>query len=938
MYAFRVSKLRMPAFVAECLLLAGVAPALGQPSGIEYFETKVRPIFIAKCHACHSLSSRMAGLDLSSAAGFQKGADSGAMVNGSDVSGSRLMRAISYENTIKMPPMGRLKDDEVAAIREWVRMGTPWPAGKAGDAGNAAPVKPRINLAEQRKFWSFQPVRKPAAPEVRDSEWRLNPIDAFLFARLEQVHLKPARPADKVTLLRRATYDLTGLPPTQSEIADFLNDSSAEAFARVVDRLLVSPRYGERWGRHWLDVARYADSTGVDEDHYYPYAWRYRDYVIEAFNQDARYDEFVREQIAGDMLPAARPNDLNVKGLIATGFLALGPKLIAEQDKVKMFYDIVDEQIDVVSRGILGLTIACARCHDHKFDPISTKDYYSLASIFASSKQLANVEAHISELHFAPLVPKDKADRYEAHQAKIKEKQSEINNLVADEEAHYRAALAPQLAGYMLAARRVYDDRVSAAEAAAERHLDAAVLERWVNYLKPVRERRVHLEAWYQAPAETREQVAAGYQARFIETAAVRQEAMTKWRHESRAAKAAGQEVPTAPKFPVGEDRFFTDVTAKHGPFALPEKHREESMRAQGRTRLAALEAELNALKTSSPPEPPLACALTEGKITEQRVFVRGNPENRGDLVTKRFPVVLSSSHEPAITQGSGRRELADWLANPANPLTARVMVNRIWQWHFGEGFVRTPSNFGKTGLRPTHPELLDYLAATFVERGWSIKSMHRLLMLSKAYQMSSTASPEARERDADNSLWSRFPRRRLEVEEIRDSLLALDGSLDLTMGGALQTFKIGKTGTDRMSFDPDKSNRRTVYLPLRRSNLPAILTLFDFGDATTSAEERAQTNVAPQALYMMNSDFVTRQAQGLARNLLAESALDDAGRVQKAYYRVIGRPAEETEINEAVEYIQQFPVEPGNGPERLLPWTTFCRALVGSNEFLYIR
>jgi hypothetical protein len=485
----------------------------------------------------------------------------------------------------------------------------------------------------------------------------------------------------------------------------------------------------------------------------------------------------------------------------------------------------------------------------------------------------------------------------------------------------------------------VYQDGATPAQAAGERNLDPVIVEKWAAYLKPGAERRAHLEPWYQASAASRGQIASEYQKRFIATATMRRQAMAKWREASLAAKAAGKESPAAPKFPAGEDRFFTEVTASKAPFALPE-NREKIISESGRDRLASLEAELKNLKTSGPPEPPLACALTEGQVREQKVFIRGNPENLGDLAPKRFPLVLASDRQPSIVRGSGRKELAEWLADAANPLTARVMANRIWQWHFGEGIVRTPSNFGKAGERPTHPELLDYLADSFVTRGWSIKSMHRLLMLSSTYQMSSLASTEAVERDADDALLSRFPSRRLEVEEIRDTLLALDGSLDLTMGGAL----LSGRGTDkefsddRMSLNPDQSKRRTVYLPLRRSNLASVLTLFDFGDATTTGEGRSQTNVAPQALYMMNSDFVAKQARALAGQMLGDGARDDAGRISGAYYRALGRPPQEKEIQSALEYIRLFPGNPEDGGGRLLAWTSLCRALIASNDFLYVR
>jgi hypothetical protein len=917
----------------------GARSSLGQNSGVEYFETRIRPILVAKCQPCHSAALRTAGLDLSSAEGFQKGGDRGMLVQGSDPSESRLLQAIGYEGQIKMPPTGRLKSEEIAAIRQWVQMGSPWPSDKAV-VTNVMAADSLPDLTELPKFWSFQPVRKAVRPPVSDPNWVKTPIDAFVLAKLEEKKLKPAPPADKVTLLRRAAFDLTGLPPTEKEIRDFLADGSDDAFPRVIDRLIDSPRYGERWGRHWMDVARYADSTGADEDHRYPYAWRYRDYVIDSFNRDIPYDRFIREQIAGDLLPPDTPGEVNVRGLVATGFLALGPKLIAEQDKVKMFYDIVDEQIDVTSRAFLGLTVACARCHDHKFDPISTKDYYSLASIFASSKQLANIEKLVSELYFAPLVAQDVWDRYQAHQARINDTQKEIDDLVVEEGASYRDTLAPFLADYMLAGRRVYRDGATSEEAAAERRLDIGIVEKWAAYLKPSAERRAHLEPWYNASATVIEEIAADYQKTFLATAVLRRQALAKWRQESMAAKAAGKELPAAPKFQAGEDRFFFEVASGKGPFALPEKDRERLLSENGRTRLASLQSALKQLKDSALPEPPLACALTEGKITEQRVFIRGNPENQGELVPKGFPRVLTGDRQPSITIGSGRRELANWLADPANPLTSRVMVNRIWQWHFGQGIVRTPSNFGKGGERPTHPELLDYLANSFIERGWCIKSMHRLLMLSNTYQMSSLASPEALERDADNVLMSRFPARRLAMEEIRDGLLALDGSLDLTMGGPLQSGRgtDKEFSDDRKSLNPDQSKRRTIYLPLRRSNLPSVLTLFDFGDATTPGEGRSQTNVAPQALYMMNSDFVAQQAQSLANQLLGNGVLDDTARIRGAYYRVLGRPAQEKEIEAALEYVRLFPGVFAGQAARLLAWTSFCRALVASNDFLYIR
>jgi hypothetical protein len=926
------------------LLLPSLSSAQ-QDDGVEFFEKKIRPVFLTKCQPCHGPQQRMAGLDLTTVAGFGKGPDSGPLVDSADLDNSRLLKALSYQERIKMPPTGRLPAEDIAAIREWLKLGAPWAEGPVQPIKSQQPAKPGGNPRTGKDLWSLHPVRAVTPPEVKNRDWVRNDIDRFILAKLEEKGLEPSRPADKVTLIRRATLDLTGLTPTESEIRGFLSDESADAFAKLVERLLVSPRYGERWGRHWLDIARYADSTGADEDYRYPYAWRYRDYVIGAFNRDLPYDRFLKEQIAGDLLPAEDGGPVNVNGIIATGFLALGPKLIAESDKTKSFYDIVDEQIDVTGKAFLGLTLACARCHDHKFDPILTKDYYSLASIFASTKQFAKLEGIESKLYYAPLVPKETFERYDAHQKKGNRKQTEIRQLTEAEGRRYRNQFAPSLADYMLAARKVYAGGAAVAQVASDAALDRQMLERWVAYLKPTNERRVHLEPWYQADVASLEKTARAYQDDFIATAAGRDRAMVEWEQKVHAAEARGEESPEPPKFEP-ENRFYTEVSTNakeetpraNGPFALPDKDSEKLFTKAAQAKMAVLKEELAQIKKSGPPEPPFACGVAEGQIIDQPVFIRGNPEAKGEIVPKRFPLVLVGDGQPPITHGSGRLELANWLAEPGNPLPARVMVNRIWQWHMGEGLVRTPSNFGMAGERPTHPELLDYLAHQFVAQGWSVKAMHRLIMLSSTYQMSSEATPEKRQQDPDNLLWSRFRMRRLDVEEIRDSLLWLDGSLDLSMGGTLQK----GFGTDvafseeRKSFNPDESKRRMVYLPLRRSNLATVLNLFDFGDATTSNDARMPTNVAPQALYMMNSKFVSERTRSLAGRLLAEES-DEARRIERAWILVIGRSPSAAEVEEARRYIAGFPGTSDDNAGRLLAWSSFCRTLVASNDFIYV-
>jgi hypothetical protein len=935
----------------------------GQPAAqIEYFEKQVRPILVRNCAGCHSPKTMIAGLDLTTSEGFRRGGESGQLVNRENPVESRLVRAISYQSELKMPPTGKLKDEDITALTEWVKMGAPWPETKVGakslsssEAPNDASWTKRAAKKEfseeEKNFWAYLPVSRPVAPKVRDAAWVKSPIDAFILRELEEKGLNPAPPADRLTLLRRATYDLTGLPPTEAEIRDFLSDDSAAAFDKVVDRLLASPRYGEKWGRHWLDVARYADSTGNDEDHRYPYAWRYRDYVIEAFNQDLPYDRFVGEKIAGDLLPPADPGSINRRGIIATGFLALGPKALAQQDKKKMLYDVYDEQVDVTTRAFLGLTVSCARCHDHKFDPILTKDYYSMVGIFASTKSFSDPMAFVSQSLLKPLVPKSEYEVYRekkrAHDAQVKRRQLALGEIVDRAREKQLAEHGARLADYMMAAR----EKGELKTVAKERGLAEDILKRWVAYLKPGKVRQ-HLLEWENARTESLPEslperlndVARGYQQRFLDRAAKWNEKVNEWRVKYREAIGNNKDLPNRPEFEAGQDRFFSEVYfGREGPFSIKQDDKTK-FGPEDWQRLSQLKKELEELKKQTPPEPEMACAVEDGDLVKQKVFIRGDYHNEGEDAPKAFPLILAERTKMpgnGAGNGSGRWELGEWIAQTEHPLTARVMVNRIWQWHFGEGLVRTPDNFGKMGERPTHPELLDFLARRFSESGWSIKAMHRLIMRASAYRMSSHVSPASLAADPENRLLSRFNRRRLGVEEMRDGLLAIDGSLDLTMGGTLQT----GTGTDgendnkRLSLNPEKLNRRTVYLPLRRANLPALLNLFDFGDATTPAGKRQLTNVATQALFWMNSDFLTERSKRFAQSLFEPKGLpkdpNDEARAKLAYLRIVNREASDEEIRGAVDYVSGY--QRRHAKDALSAWQSLCRVLMSSNDFIYV-
>ena len=919
----------------------------------EFFESKIRPIFATKCALCHGEKMQMAELKLTTEEGFLKGTSSGPVVVPGDPAASRLIRAVGYQQSIKMPPTEKLSDEEVAALTEWVRMGATWPNADLEYDRPANSVRNGGANRHQTEHWAFRPVSDPEPPNVENPDWIHSPIDNFILAKLEQKGLEPAPAVDRLTLLRRTKFDLHGLPPSKWEIDEFGLETGPGALARLTDRLLASPRYGERWGRHWLDVARYADSTGLDEDLPFPSSWRYRDYVIGAFNRDLPYDQFVREQIAGDLIPAEKPGNVNVPGIVATGFLALGPRAVAQIDKMRLTYDVIDEQIDTLSKTFMGLTISCARCHDHKFDPISTKDYYSLASIFASTRNFEDIKPPgtvVSKLHFEPLVPKEIFQDYKDHQEKIKEKGLEIEAIIEVEVARDAAKrLYPRLPAFMVAAWKVYE-RGSILEDVAQREgLDEKVLEAWIDYLQPSTEFRPYLKRWHQADGSDLRAVSEEYEKIFRASADPWNDRLRKWAKEVDDAVREGNALPDKPEF-IGqdairpEDRFFLEVSFsgddREAPFAFTKEEQDSSLTGESKERVLRLREELDALKRASPPEPPMACAVAEGKMVDQRVFVRGIHSNPGTKVHKQFPVVLAGASQTPVTDGSGRKELAAWLVRPSQVLTSRVIVNRIWQWHFGEGLVRTPNNFGTNGEDPTHPELLDYLARRFVESGWSIKSLHRLILLSSTYQMSSLVDEEGREADPENRLLARFSARMLSVEEMRDALLTLDGSLDLTMGGTLWPEREKWEGGRPPPIKPEQVRRRTVYLPIIRNKMPSVLRLFDFADSATSSGKRSRSNTAPQALFMMNSDFLYERSLSFAKFLSTSRGYEsDSLRIERAYLSALTRRPETEELKFGLNYLADYP---SSGPDDSNPgldaWQSLARMLMVSNEFHFVR
>jgi hypothetical protein len=679
---------------------------------------------------------------------------------------------------------------------------------------NPLPPKKEGTPANPRDFWSFQTPRRAPLPSVKQADWPRTDLDHFILAKLEAQNLKPVADATRGVWLRRVYFDLIGLPPSPQEMDAFLKDESPKAREAVVDHLLASRQFGERWGRYWLDVARYAESTGKERNFTYPDAWRYRDYVIASFNADKPYDQFVREQIAGDLLASSNDAERNER-LIATGFLALGPKGLNEKNREQFTMDMVDEQIDATTRAVLGLTVACARCHDHKFDPIAQSDYYALAGIFKSTRTFygtsgAQNRNASSLLPLAETAPP-----------------SEISSTESKSETEPAApALDRVTAGK--GKNKVTPARIAARLAAAD----------------PAQKARL----------------------------------MKRLQMQTQAAPAAASAATTAP----------------------------QAMGAQ------------------------------EGRPADCSILVRGEIDHRGPMVSRGFVNVLAGEVTPNIpADRSGRLELADWLTRPDNPLTARVMANRVWMHLFGQGLVRTPDNFGANGERPSHPELLDYLATQFTTDGWSVKRLIRGIVLSRVYQLGSAIDARAVEADPDNVLLWRASPRRLDAESIRDAMLAASGQLDLAPMRASVVAQVGDgyvgRGIPAGRFNVS-SNKRSVYLPIVRDAVPDVLDLFDFAEPSLVVAVRDVTNVPAQALYLMNSPFVVAQSRALAKRLLSQAGLDHSQRVALAYQLTLSRAPTEAELARGVSYVR---AESSDGDEAA--WANFCQALLASAEFRYV-
>jgi uncharacterized protein DUF1549/uncharacterized protein DUF1553/cytochrome c len=899
----------------------------------DFFETKVRPVLANSCLDCHT-DMRSGGLRLDSREAMLKGGKSGPALVPGDPEKSLLIQAVRQTGALKMPKGGKLTAAEIDGLVEWVKNGAIWVSSATPTSSVASEPRPSsvsgatayVITPERRAFWAFQPLRAPQPPQVKDASWARTGIDRFVLARLERDGLAPVRPADRATLIRRATLDLIGVSPTPEEIEAFANDTSPDAFAKVVDRLLASPHYGETWGRTWLDVARYGEDDYRSLDpkqrgfNPYPNAYLYRDWVIGAFNDDLPYDRFVKAQLAGDLLDEAT----RVRTVPALGFLGLGPWYYDNGAVEITRADERHDRVDVVSRGFLGLTVGCARCHDHKYDPIPTSDYYSLASVFLNTTY-----------HEYPQVPQAVVDEYTAQDKKIENKEKLLAEFQRVEGEQLAQTLALQASKYMQAAWRVTGEpKEDMAKVVDAGKLDYELFDRWLKFLAKPPKFYPFLTKWQEmvkggGSAAQARTLADEFQTLLLDVMFAKKD--IKDENDIIAAKALPGTKKKEPaklpsdfvtnddfcpgcslelkSLPIERTNLWTDVFQRDlqdgfDPAQAQDKIKpgllsfrgwglERQLSAERRRYVEDLRADIKALRAAQPPHFPFVHGVKDvEKPVELKVSKRGNPFNLGDEVPRHFLSILSPAAPQPFTKGSGRLELADAIVK--EPIAIRVIVNRIWKGHFGTGIVDTPSNFGVNGERPTNPELLEYLSQWFVDHGLSIKQLHRELMLSAVYQLSSEHSQANFDKDSGNRLYWRANRHRMTAEQVRDSLLAISGALDQKMGGPSEPLT-------------PSYNRRTVYGRVSRYRLDEYLSLFDFPSPNLSSERRFTTNVPLQRLFFMNSDFMQQQGELLARRL--ESETDSTARIQKAYRLIFGRAASEEEVRAGLDYLRAEPM-----------------------------
>ncbi len=944
------------AFFLAPLVVSGAEPAT------DFFEKKVRPLLVERCMECHSAEAKVkGGLRLDWREGWAKGGDSGPAIVPGNPEKSLLIEAVHYGNKdLQMPPKQRLSPQETDILKTWVEMGAPDPRTEAKEVKKQT----GLSLTEGRKFWSYAPVQKPALPEVRAKDWPRSNLDPFLLARMEAAGVQPAPDAPLLPLVRRLYLNLVGLPPTQEQTEAFLKEAAQNrqaALARLTDVLLASPQFGETWGRHWLDVARFAESSGGGRTLLFKDAWRYRDYVIAAFNSDTPFPQFVREQVAGDLLPAATPADRR-RHLAATAFLALGPTNYEEQDKQQLRFDVIDEQIETVGRAFLGQTLGCARCHDHKFDPVSQKDYYALAGVFASTRTLFNYTDNVARWITTPLPEEGPREaELKLHEERLAALRKQID--AAQTEATNAAKLvsspttkpgmpvaAAELQGIVLddleakvvgvwkkstfvrsfiGAGYLSDDNSGKGEKTitftptipkagryevrlAYTHADGRATNVRVNILHADGEDTVFVDQTQPPPLE----------GRFI--------SLGKFRFEQDGAGYVLISNENTRGFVTVDALQLLEEGAPSNQRSEPANSKPDTL---AKNKVKELEAAFKKLSKEGPVRDLTMAVADDDKILDAQLRIRGVERQRGETVPRGFLQVTFPQAPAALPpDSSGRVEMADWIASGENPLTARVQVNRVWNWLFGTGLVSTIDNFGTTGEKPTHPELLDYLAGRFMEEGGSWKTLIREIVLSRAWQQTA-ASPSAT--DPENRLFAHANRRRLDAEQIRDSILSVSGGLDRQLGGS-NIAGAGDIDANNSSAQNIEYNyvyadfRRSVYTPAFRNKRLELFEVFDFGNINQTMGQRNSSTVAPQALFLLNHPFLLEQSK-----LAAEAALKTPASIQEriraAYHQVLGRPPSPKET----AICQRF-VAGASAPEAEV-WAQLYQMLFASLDFRYI-
>ena len=841
------------------------------PDQIKFFETKIRPVLVEHCYECHAAGAKIVqgGLRVDHREGLLRGGDTGAAIVPGDAEKSSLLAALRFED-VEMPPKGKLPNAVIKDFEAWIAMGAPDPR-----RADELPAARTINLDEGRKHWAFQPVADPQPPVVKDESWPIDTLDRFILARQESVGLRPVADADRYTWLRRVSLDLTGLPPTPDEIEAFIRDNSPRACETVVDRLLDSRGFGERWARHWMDLTGYADMIGTSNSVFAEHAWRYRDYLIDAFNKDKPFDRFIREQIAGDLLTASSPQE-QAENIIATGFLMVGDIEIVEPDKPKMEADHVDTQVNKLGMAFLGMTLGCARCHDHKFDPVGLNDYYGIAGILRSSPSTHKIPFGVwSSLNTTelPETPEQLADR-----KKIEAQHAEKLSSLKKEQQQLTEAK-----------QRIVDQLTTLDRTEAEKKKLVAVKQPTASDIQ-------------------------------IVTAKVEQ---------TQPEPDASEPMPDKESLAKQRD----EIAEKIKKLASEIQH-----------------AEFFASKV------PKAFAMRDGEHpADMPVYIRGNPYAPGAVMSRSALRVASWEKFPEIPAGqSGRLQLADWLADDLNPLTARVTVNRIWQKLFGEGLVRSVDYFGTRGEVPSHPELLDHLANRFMRNNWSQKQLIRTLVLSRTYRMSSRNDITAMQIDPENKLLWRMNPQRLDAEAIRDSALAISDELLKSQGGPSlvlenveNTGALVQSGVNPPNYNhrkprPSQEFERTIYLPVMRTGFPGadrIRSYFDFVDPAQIAGKREQSVVPTQSLFLMNNDFFRRRSRSMVERLLASASTQEE-RLEQLWMRVLARPMTAVERNEAIAFLDDsrslVANEPNQSATDIIVWQELCHSLMSSNHFVF--